>query len=306
MSQEAFIDHLLKLSKLDSDNINSVRTPYRNGYAIDTIPKTTPSANQSKVTHYMQTLIGCLNWLSTSMRPDIATATNLLAKYTSRPNSKHIVAVKRVIRYLKGTKSCGITFTHTSAAALNSYIKFPIADPNNTKLISMCDANWGSQDQSAPNPDRPVPPLDIFKSQSLSGFLLWINGPLHWMLKRQTITARSSTEAEIYATDECVKALIHLKMLLDGLGLANEFMLQPNTIYNDNNACVQWSRNSTTKGLRHVQIRENAIRESVQNGFVCIKHIAGKVNMSDLFTKEDKDDTHFISICDHLLSPDNI
>jgi hypothetical protein len=126
------------------------------------------------------------------------------------------------------------------------------------------------------------------------------------MSKRQTITARSSTEAEIYATDECVKALMHVEMLLKGLQLSDDFMPRPNTIYNDNNACVQWSRNSTTKGLRHVQIRENAIRESVQNGFVCIKHIAGKINMSDLFTKEDKDDTHFIDICDHLLSPTSI
>jgi dUTPase len=224
MSQEAFIDHLLKLSKLDGDDVNSVRTPYCNGYVIDMTPKTKPSPNQHKVTHYMQTLIGCLNWLSTSTRPDIATATNLLAKYTSCPNSKHIAAVKRVIRYLKGTKTRGITFTNTSAATLNSYIKFPIADPNNLKLISMCDANWGPQDQSAPNPDKPVPPMDLFKSRLLSGYLLWINGPIHWMSKRQTITARSSTKAEIYATDECVKALMYVKMLLKGLQLSNDFM----------------------------------------------------------------------------------
>jgi hypothetical protein len=32
-------------------------------------------------------------------------------------------------------------------------------------------------------------------------------GPLHWFSKHQSVTAGSSAEAEIYATDECVKFL---------------------------------------------------------------------------------------------------
>ena len=57
----------------------------------------------------------------------------------------------------------------------------------------------------------------------------------------------------------------------------------------------------TTKGLRYIQIRENAVRESVQSNFVTITHIDGKINIADLFTKEDKDTAHFISIRDILV-----
>jgi hypothetical protein len=47
--------------------------------------------------------------------------------------------------------------------------------------------------------------LPLFVSRSMSAFFVDLLGPLHWLSKRQTVTARSSAEAEIYATNECVK-----------------------------------------------------------------------------------------------------
>ena len=78
-------------------------------------------------------------------------------------------------------------------------------------------------------------------------------------------------------------------------------MQKPTTVYNDNSACVQWSSNLTTKGLRHIQIRENAVRESVLDKFIIVKHIEGKINLADIFTKEDRDSAHFIGIRNILL-----
>ena len=158
----------------------------------------------------------------------------------------------------------------------------------------MCDANWGPQDQSVPKQYQPQKQLPLFQSRSVSGYLLWLGGPLHWISKRQSITARSSAESEIYATDECCKALIHSSMLVAGLDLAKEYMPHPTSLYNDNQACIVWSRSMTTKGLRHVQIREHAVRESQQRGFISTKHCQGKSSLSDMFTKEDKDQGHFI------------
>ena len=57
----------------------------------------------------------------------------------------------------------------------------------------------------------------------------------------------------------------------------------------------------TTKGLRYIQIRENAVRESVQNKFIDLRHLDGKINLADLFAKEDKDAKHFLSIRDILV-----
>jgi hypothetical protein len=95
----------------------------------------------------------------------------------------------------------------------------------------------------------------------MSAFYVDLLGPLHWKSTRQKVTAASSAEAEIYATDECVKFLLELVQLVDFLGFKDVFMPGTNIVYNDNSACVNWSKSCTTKGLRHIQMRENRIRE---------------------------------------------
>ena len=50
-----------------------------------------------------------------------------------------------------------------------------------------------------------------------------------------------------------------------------------------------------------MQIRENLIRENVASKFIEIKHCEGKLNIADLFTKEDKDVSHFCTIRDVLV-----
>jgi hypothetical protein len=79
------------------------------------------------------------------------------------------------------------------------------------------------------------------------------------------------------------------------------------TIFNDNNACVNWSKCCrTTKGLSHIKMKENHVWENVERQFVTIQYICGKMNLTDLFTKEMKDITILWSFmilwCIHNLS----
>ncbi len=80
----------------------------------------------------------------------------------------------------------------------------------------MSDANWGPQDASLTKTTQQLP---LFTSRSMSAYYVDLFGPLHWLSKRQTVTAGSSAEAEIYATDECVKFLFELHQLLEFLGV---------------------------------------------------------------------------------------
>ena len=128
----------------------------------------------------------------------------------------------------------------------------------------------------------------------------WLGGPIHWSSKRQTFTARSSAEAEIGSVDECTKTIQYIRNILTDLGLFQLFTNGPIPIRNDNAAAVQWSHNMSTKGLRYIQIRENAVREQVQTGLITVEHIDGKANLADLFTKEDKDITHYQEIAEVL------
>ncbi len=137
----------------------------------------------------------------------------------------------------------------------------------------------------------------------MSVFYIYLFGPLHWLSKCQTVTAASSAEAEIYAMDECVQFLLDLVQLLEFLEVRHIFMPATNIIYNDNKACVMWSKNTTTKGLQHIQMKENRVRENVSSQFVTICHIDGKTNLADLFTKEMRDTGHFVSLRDLMMCP---
>ena len=59
-----------------------------------------------------------------------------------------------------------------------------------------------------------------------------------------------------------------MSYILDDLHVKDIYFPTKLPIYNDNNACVLWSKVKTTKGLRHIQMRENDIRELQTNGFI--------------------------------------
>ncbi len=92
-----------------------------------------------------------------------------------------------------------------------------------------------------------------------------------------------------------------MSQLLDFLDVRQIFMPGTMTIFNDNNASMNWSKRCITKGLRHIQMRENHVCENVENKFVFIQHIGGKLNLADLFTKEMKDTGHFVELRDLMM-----
>jgi len=72
-------------------------------------------------------------------------------------------------------------------------------------------------------------------------------------------------------------------------------------VYNDNQAAVNWSASCTTKGIKHLNLRENMVRGHHQAGQVLIVHIPGVINPSDIFTKEMKDATNFGRLRDCMM-----
>nr|GFB03388.1 uncharacterized mitochondrial protein AtMg00810-like [Tanacetum cinerariifolium] len=65
-------------------------------------------------------MIGALMYL-TSSRPDIVHATCLCARYQSKPTEKHLMEVKRIFRYLRGTINMGVWYTKDSGFELNGF-----------------------------------------------------------------------------------------------------------------------------------------------------------------------------------------
>ena len=80
---------------------------------------------------------------------------------------------------------------------------------------------------------------------------------------------------------------------------------QGTTVYNDNQACVQWSASVTSKGIKHLNLGENQVRECHQDQIVQVLHILGIINPSDIFTKEMRDGAHFCCLRDCMMASKN-
>ena len=72
-------------------------------------------------------IVGSLLYLITT-RSDIMFALNLLFRFMQKPSKVHFGVAKRVLRYIKGTKDCGIIYEKS----INYHVK----------LFEFCDSDW--------------------------------------------------------------------------------------------------------------------------------------------------------------------
>jgi hypothetical protein len=131
-----------------------------------------------------------------------------------------------------------------------------------------------------------------------------MNGPIAWGCLREKRTSRSSCEAEIKSMDEGCKTLENLHLLMEDLGLP-DVTTRPNgqPLYNDNKGAIEWSHGcNISKKLRHLNIREMAVRDALEAKMVDIKHVPGHSNIADLMTKEFKGNDTFRTLAFQLLS----
>jgi hypothetical protein len=274
---------------------NPVASPYWSGLVIDQLPNDgVPVTNKEPLVKKCQSLVGGLLWLQRHTRPCISTAVCLLSSYSHNPSHLHYESAKRVLAYLQGTIDRGIRFIQ-GGPPVSANISFSITDGVYT------DANWGPQDASHPNNGETV---TITEVQSLLGHIVFrMAGPMCWGCTRKSGTvSRSSCESKIYATDEGTKSVITICHLLQDFGFPDGNM--PTPVWNDNRGCVDWTKGVTvSKKLRHINMRELGVRLSQQQGEVDVRHIDGKNNIADLFTKEIKDSQHFRNMAFTITTP---
>jgi hypothetical protein len=116
------------------------------------------------------------------------------------------------------------------------------------------------------------------------------------MLVCQDKTSLSSCKAEIWATNEILKLVVSQYHLANSVSKSSHDIsdtLSPSPLYNDNEACIQWSHNMTTKQIQHTEMHENAVQEWVQDSSLKVLQDKGKTNPDDIFTKKMKNGAHF-------------
>ena len=196
--------------------------------------------------------IGCLNYVSQITRPDITYAVNTLARFCTSPKTVHWQAVKRVIRFLKGTIDVSITYGRSEEA-----------------LVGYCDSDWGG---------------DELERRSTSGYVFTLHGgPIAWTSRLQKTTALSVTEAEYMSLAEALTECLWLRPFLASLGQES---IGATPIKVDNQAAIALSKNPEFhKRTKHVGIRYHRIRQEQENKVVTVEYVATKSNPADIFTK---------------------
>ncbi|GJT99685.1 putative ribonuclease H-like domain-containing protein [Tanacetum coccineum] len=133
--------------------------------------------------HLYRSMIGSLMCLTAS-RPDIMFAVCACARFQVTPKTSHLLAVKRIFRYLKGKPTLGLRYSRDSPFELVAYI----------------DSDYAGATQDRKSTTR--------------GCQFLGNRLISWQCKKQTVVATSTTEAEYVATASCRGQVTHIEYLM--------------------------------------------------------------------------------------------
>ena len=259
MSQKHYIERMADRFHIDSDT-KKTETPGQ--YNLKMMKEMCPETDDEKKDAMQlpfQSLVGGLIYC-TKTRPDVAYAISDIARFMGCWGVKHFKAALRILRYLYSTRDTCLC----------------IMPDGDLDLTCYCDANWGDDRGTGEKVD------DKWKSQY--GYIMLLgNVPVAWCSKRQHSRAFSSMEAEFYAASEAAKEVKWFRRLLSELDCKQT---GPTVIYEDNKACIAYSKNNTChERTKHIDIRAYALRDFVREGCVELVHIKTNDQLADMMTK---------------------
>ena len=200
-----------------------------------------------------QSIVGSLLYAAIATRPDIAQAVGVVSKFCANPTQSHFTAAKRILRYLKGTVSLGLSYKKCADGILTGY----------------SDADWAG---------------DVDDRHSTSGNVFSLaRGAVSWLSKKQATVALSTAEAEYVALSTATQEAIWLRRLLTDVG---EPLEEPIVIHEDNQGAIAMAKNPVDHArTKHIDIRYHFVREGVQNGVIVLKYVATDEMIADILTK---------------------
>ncbi|CAI7888951.1 unnamed protein product [Closterium sp. NIES-54] len=200
-------------------------------------------------------LVGCLMYLMTCTRPDLAYPLSILARYVAprRHRPEHMAAAKRVLRYLCSTSGLGLVLGGRRLVV----------------LIGHADASWAD---------------DQTMQRSSQGYTFSLgSGSVSWRSTRSSSVLSSSCEAQIYAGAMAAQELRWLTYLLTNLG---EQPRSPPVLYVDNKAMLALCREHRLEHrTKHIALCYFLARELQQRGQLRLAYVASEANTADIFTK---------------------
>lgn len=251
LDQEKYITEIL--TRFNMADCKAVKTPIEVGLKFDGNVKEPYDCPYQHV-------IGCLLYVAQATRPDIAYAVNTLSRFNKEPKSEHWAAVKRVLRYLQGTKHYKLTYTKHGQSEITGF----------------CDADWASDTQ-----DR----------KSCTGYIFMLQGgAVSWCSRKQQTVALSTAEAEYMSMSSAAQEALWLQQLQGELEAQCEQTL---VIYSDNQSAIKLTTNDCyLPRSKHIDIRYHFLKEHVSDLKLKFCYVKGIENISDILTKGTTVDKH--------------
>jgi len=246
LSQSHYIEKILK--KFNCYDELPVKTPYDSSIHL----KKNNGSSISQVEYAK--VIGSVMFLMNCTRPDIAYAVSRLSRYTHNPGNEHWTALRRLLRYLKGTMDWCLHFC-----------KFP------SVLEGFCDANWVTDNDEV---------------SSTSGYIFTLGGgAISWKSSKQTCIARSTMESEFISLDLAGQEAEWLRNLLVDVPLWGKRSI-PISLHCDSQAVIGIAMNNVYNGKRrHIRVRHSSVREFLKNGVISLEFVRSERNLADPVTK---------------------
>lgn len=203
-------------------------------------------------------IVGALLYIALSTRPDIAHAASVLSRAISNPTAAHLIAAKRVLRYLSATSDLGLVY-HSPQQHRTTVTLAP----------TFCDADWAG---------------DLAERRSTSGIVLKVNGNcVVWSSKRQSVVSTSSAEAEYMAAGAATQEILWLRALLGEMTFVQS---DATVLYCDNQAAIAIASDDVHHTrTKHIDIRHHFIRSHIASGVLSLKWISSTEQQADILTK---------------------
>ncbi len=189
LSQENHLQSALE--RFGMGNANPAPTPRESG--LNNIRWRHPDLSYELASNvpYRQA-IGCLMFLLICKRHDIAFAVCCLAQFCEQPLNIHWVAVKRILRYIAGTRIQSIMFGLSQ----------------DLKTIGYTDSDWGGCRETR---------------KSTSGYVFMIAGcPVCRRSRNQSVVAAFSCEAKYIASCSAEKEAVWISRLIGDMSQGNK------------------------------------------------------------------------------------
>jgi Reverse transcriptase (RNA-dependent DNA polymerase) len=265
LTQPHLIDRILKDLRLDKDNVATKQTPA----PVSTL-LSRHSDSESFDGHFdYRSVVGKLNYLEKSTRPDISYAVHQCARFASDPKKEHGKAVTWIGRYLAATRDKGLVFKPTEQS-FDCYVDADFS------------GNWDKQEA----------PSDSDTARSRTGYVIHYAGcPIVWASKLQTQIALSTTEAEYIALSTALRETIPLMELVRELH-DNGFNFTATTptihckVFEDNSGAVEIATvHKMRPRTKHINTQYHHFRQYVQDGKISIVPISTENQRADILTK---------------------